>query len=45
MGDLPAEQALEVLRDTETDKFGFKKTLSILTRKNFSFTEFSTKLH
>ena len=45
MGDLPAEQALGVLRDTETDKFGFKKTLSILTGKNFSFTEFSTKLH
>ena len=45
MGDVPAEQALGVLGDTETDKFGFKKTLTILTGKNFSFTEFSTELH
>ena len=27
MGDLPAEQALGVLWDTETDKFGFRVTL------------------
>ena len=27
MDDLPAEQALGVLWDTETDKFGFRMTL------------------
>ena len=27
MGDLPTEQALGVLWDTETDKFGFRMTL------------------
>ena len=34
MGDLPAERALGVLWDTETDKFGFRVTLKVTSATN-----------